>query len=273
MIDCLLELPRGEPAGTGAAAVDDDSRLVHEVQTLGPSGVGRHHRVVDLIYIGVDSVLQCDLALSGDGASLLHRIGVADSVFAADVPAVDGVGLADVYDEKLDAVAIGLVEIPEVHGLPHEGWSGEAAKYQGHRLSSAKARQPYGALPRRILQLEVWCRVPHARRQRLVAPLPGVGGLSTVDRAVHESNVSGFVVFFLFRCGYFTLLFGLFLLVLVLIFSALVAHIELLSSFLWTSAIYPNVTEVLANCCVYFPGGVTQVGSPTRLAERNNQWK
>ena len=77
VIDGLLELDRREFERPGAAGIGDDSIPVDEEQTLGPGGVGRHHRVVHLVHVGADAVLQRCFTLPGDGAPFVHRLRVA----------------------------------------------------------------------------------------------------------------------------------------------------------------------------------------------------
>ena len=78
-------------------------------------------------------------AIPGDGNGVILREAGNPIAFgrqefnphlAAGVPAVRGVRLADVYDEKLDPVAVSSIEIAEADRRPDKRRSSEAAEDQ-----------------------------------------------------------------------------------------------------------------------------------------------
>jgi len=101
--------------------------------------------IVYIVHVGADAICKRCFALAGDGAALLNGyrvVGLPRFVSAhlhdhlhkpAEVPAVYGMGLADVDGEELHAVVVLLVEVVETHGSLGIWWSGKAAEYKRNR--------------------------------------------------------------------------------------------------------------------------------------------
>lgn len=85
----------------------------------------------------------------GDMLTLVkrHRLRELDVLLHVDVklPTVDGMGLLDVDDEELDAVAVLAVELLQTPGLLAEGRSGVRTEGERDRPFAAKAGKLYGA--------------------------------------------------------------------------------------------------------------------------------
>jgi len=111
----LLDFRRFEAPRTGRARVGDLALGVDDHQPLGPSRVGRIHPIVGTVDDRGQRKLQRVQADLGDGAPLSERLGLldlAEDPFAVDLCIDDriGMGLADVDQEELGSVFVGLVD-------------------------------------------------------------------------------------------------------------------------------------------------------------------
>ena len=90
LVDGLFQLIRLEAKGPQPPGIDHLALQAHQVQAIRPGGIECHNRVVHLVDQGRDALLDRFLALPGEGAPLLDRLGVGELDLAGNrnLPAI-----------------------------------------------------------------------------------------------------------------------------------------------------------------------------------------
>ena len=135
-----------EAEGSGLALEADLALAVDQVQAVGPAGVGALGGVPGIVQKRGELDLQVADAGGGYVRTLVLVFGVGEEHLLAQIdgqlPAVSGVRLLDIDDEKIDLVAVLAVELIEGGNLPPEGWSSVATEDQYHGLARQTIRKP-----------------------------------------------------------------------------------------------------------------------------------
>jgi len=136
LINCFFKFLGFKSPGAAFACVDDVVVGADEIQAFGPGDVGVHDVVVDVVDVGANAVLHGGFTFTGNFAAFFEGCRVVDAgVF--EFPSIFWMGFADVDDEELYLLVIGIVEIAEADRLLYKRWSREAAKDECDRFFCA----------------------------------------------------------------------------------------------------------------------------------------
>ena len=112
--------------------------LVQQIQATGHSAVTSANRIIHVIDDQRDLVAQMGLATSRDFHTLLVLLRLRQDNISALVsshrPTVTRVRLADVDDQKIKIIAIGLVKPFEIAGFASKRSAGEVSENQDGRF-------------------------------------------------------------------------------------------------------------------------------------------